>query len=193
MEVSVHYFRRLWYVPMEVNPTKSQMWHLICFPPRVTTQKIIYLSHIEYLSPHKQYHPHENPQTIYTIYENPQMTYTIYESPQTYTICENKVIHIVNKHSHIFLIHMTSQPHRLIEVFHFVSDSYTYTTWNWTHTKTYASHEGVGLFKLCSLPSGVSLKIPWANEFPDPPSCSPGAPIVAGGVWYYILIWLTKV
>jgi hypothetical protein len=90
MKVSAHYFHRLWYVPMEVNHTRSQMWRLIWFLPRVTTQKIIYLSHIEYLSLYKQYHPHENPQTTYTIYESPQMTYTIYESPQTYTICENR-------------------------------------------------------------------------------------------------------
>jgi hypothetical protein len=51
-----------------------------------------------------------------------------------------------------------------------------------TSYKTYASHGGAGLFELCPLPSGVSLNSPWTNAFPDPPSHSPGAPIVAGGV-----------
>jgi hypothetical protein len=102
-----------------------------------------------------------------------------------------EVIHIVVKHSHIFLIHMTSHPHRLIEVIHIISYSCTYTTWNWTHTMTYASHRGARLFELCPLLSGVLLKSPWTNEFPNPPSYSSGAPIVASGVWYYTLIWLS--
>jgi hypothetical protein len=153
----------------EVNPTRSQIWHLIYFPPRVTTQKCIYLSHIEYLLPHKQYHP--------------QTTYTLYMRVHKYTpYLRIEVIHIVDKHSHIFSIHKTSHPHHLIEVIHIVSYLYTYTTWNRTHTKTYASHRGAGLLELCPLPSGLSLKSPWTIEFPNPPSCSPGGPIVASGV-----------
>jgi hypothetical protein len=154
------------------------MWRLICFSPCVTTQKFIYLSHIEYSSPHKQYHPHENPQTTYTSYMR-VYKYTSY--------LRIEVIHIVDKHSHIFLIHKTSHPHCLIEVIHIVSYLYTYMAWNWAHTKTYSSHRGTKLLELCPLSSGLSLKSPWTNEFPDPPSCSLGAPIVANGVWYYTL------
>jgi hypothetical protein len=49
-------------------------------------------------------------------------------------------------------------------------------------TKTYAYGGGTGLFKLYPQPSRGELKSPRTNEFNDPPSCSPGAPIVAGGV-----------
>jgi hypothetical protein len=110
-----------------------------------------------------------------------------------YTQYENPYVKYTFTHCHI-LIH--------IEVIHIVSYSYTYksSTLSHTHThtrhetehivscihiktiKTYASHGGIGLLELCPLPSGVSLKSPWTNEFPDPPSYSPGAPIVAGGV-----------
>jgi hypothetical protein len=179
---------------MEVSPTRAQMWRLIYFPPRVTTQKFIYLWHTEYLSPHKQYHPHENPQTTYTSYMRIHKQHTLYLRFHKHTpYLRIEVIHIIDKYSHIFFIHMTSHPHRLIEVIHIVSYLYTYTIWNRTHTKTYASHGHARLLELCPLPSGVSLKSTLTNEFPDPPSCSPGAPIVVGGVWYYTLIWFTKV
>jgi hypothetical protein len=98
-----------------------------------------------------------------------------------------EVIHIVDKHSHIFSIHMTSHPHHLIEVIHCLILIHIYGM-NRTHIKTYASYGGIGLYELCPLPPGVSLKSPWTNEFPDPPSYSPGAPIVVDGVRYYTLI-----
>jgi hypothetical protein len=55
--------------------------------------KIIHILHTKYLSPHKQYHPHENPQTTYTSYMR------VHKHTPYLRI---EVIHIVDKHSHIF-------------------------------------------------------------------------------------------
>jgi hypothetical protein len=98
-----------------------------------------------------------------------------------------EVIHIVDKHSHIFSIHMTSHPHRLIEVIHCLILIHIYDMKPNSY-QDYTSYGGIGLYELCPLPSGVSLKSPGTNEFPDPPSYSPGAPIVVDGVRYYTLI-----
>jgi hypothetical protein len=104
-------------------------------------------------------------------------------------------IYMSNKHSHTLLIHMTNT-HSLIKSIHIVS--YTYKTWNRTHWNIESSYqdlhigEGMRSFKLCSLLSGVTLKSPWINEFPDPLPCLPGAPTVAGGVWYYNWMWLSQ-
>jgi hypothetical protein len=131
----------LWLVFPNNN---TYMCCLICFPLRVTTQKIIYSSHIANSSPHTHYHPY-CPTNIHHVIHIVSQTYTIWEST-----CQ------INIHTHIFDTY----------------DKYTHCLIHIKATKTYASHGGTRLFELCPLLSGVSLNSPWTNEFPDLLSCS---------------------